>query len=113
MYVSVIQPVVRVTQEKNMFALEITRVAVNCLGGEIQRQILLGWSDKGGFDGCTGGRMGEKRNAKRVLMGKAEGNITTLKIWVWIFPIAQQPLLGEDLLIIEASRSHSDAPYAV
>jgi len=29
------------------------------------------------------------------------------------FPIAQQPLVGLDLLIIKASRSHSDTPHSV
>jgi hypothetical protein len=32
---------------------------------------------------------------------------------VLFFPMAQQPLLGQDLLIIEASRSHSDTPHSV
>jgi len=31
-----------------------------------------------------------------------------------IFPsIAQQPLVGQGLLVIEASRSHSDPPHAI
>jgi hypothetical protein len=30
-----------------------------------------------------------------------------------IFPMAQQPPVGQDLLIIEASRSHSDTPHSV
>jgi hypothetical protein len=29
------------------------------------------------------------------------------------FPMAQQPLVGQGLLIIEASRSHSDTPHSV
>jgi hypothetical protein len=29
------------------------------------------------------------------------------------FSVAQQPLVGQDLLIIEASRSHLDARYSV
>ena len=28
-------------------------------------------------------------------------------------PMVQQPLVGQDLLIIEASRSHSDTPESV
>jgi len=28
-------------------------------------------------------------------------------------PMAQQPVVGQGLLIIEASRSHSDVPYSV
>jgi hypothetical protein len=29
------------------------------------------------------------------------------------FPMAQQPAVGQDLLIIDASRSHSDTPQSV
>jgi hypothetical protein len=39
-----------------------------------------------------------------------------LKKWtenLLFFPIAQQPLVGQGLLIIEASRSHSDTPHSV
>jgi hypothetical protein len=31
----------------------------------------------------------------------------------WIFSMAQQPLVGQGLLIIEASRSHSDTLHSV
>jgi hypothetical protein len=31
----------------------------------------------------------------------------------YFFPVAQQPLVGQGLLIIEASRSHSDTPHLV
>jgi hypothetical protein len=31
----------------------------------------------------------------------------------WIFSMAQQPLVGQGLLIIEASRSHSDTQHLV
>ena len=30
-----------------------------------------------------------------------------------VSPMAQQPLVGQDLIIIEASRSHSDTPHSV
>ena len=32
---------------------------------------------------------------------------------VYFFPMAQQPLVGQGLLIIEASRSHSDTPHSI
>jgi hypothetical protein len=31
----------------------------------------------------------------------------------FFFPMAQQPLVGQGLLIIEASRSHSDTPHSI
>ena len=34
-------------------------------------------------------------------------------ITVIFFPMAQEPLVGQGLLIIEASRSHSDIPHSV
>jgi hypothetical protein len=34
-------------------------------------------------------------------------------MYKFIFPIAQQPLVGQGLLIIEASRSHSDTQHSV
>jgi hypothetical protein len=33
--------------------------------------------------------------------------------WIFPSPMAQQPLMGQVLLIIEASQSHSDTPYSV
>jgi hypothetical protein len=33
--------------------------------------------------------------------------------WEHFFSMAQQPLVGQSLLIIEASRSHSDTPHSV
>jgi hypothetical protein len=40
---------------------------------------------------------------------------TTLRSSIQSFfpPMAQQPLVGQGLLIIEASRSHSDTPHSV
>jgi hypothetical protein len=35
------------------------------------------------------------------------------KVKLFFFPMAQQPLVGQDLLIVEASRSHSDTPHSV
>jgi hypothetical protein len=34
-------------------------------------------------------------------------------MYKFFFPMAQQPLLGQGPLIIEASRSHSDTPHSV
>jgi len=34
-------------------------------------------------------------------------------IYILFSPVSQQPLVGQDLLIIEASRSHSDTPHSV
>jgi hypothetical protein len=34
-------------------------------------------------------------------------------IYMYIFSMAQQPPVGHSLLIIEASRSHSDTPHSV
>jgi hypothetical protein len=31
----------------------------------------------------------------------------------YFFPMAQQPLVGQGHLIVEASRSHSDTPHSV
>jgi len=59
-------------RKRNIFALEITWVAVNRLRRETQRHILLGWEGRslcGGYETHLYG-----------LMGRAEGNITTLKI---------------------------------
>jgi hypothetical protein len=36
-----------------------------------------------------------------------------LAISVFIFFMAQQPLVGQGLLVTEASRSHSDTPHSV
>ena len=41
------------------------------------------------------------------------GNVTGDLIQIPFLPMAQQPLLGQGLLIIEASRSHSDTPHSV
>ena len=32
---------------------------------------------------------------------------------VFVSPMAQEPLVGQDLLVVEASRSHSDTPHSV
>jgi hypothetical protein len=34
-------------------------------------------------------------------------------LFIYLFSMAQQPLLGQGLLIIEASRLHSDTPHSV
>jgi hypothetical protein len=32
---------------------------------------------------------------------------------LYFFPMPQQPLVGQGLLIVDASRSHSDTPHSV
>jgi hypothetical protein len=46
-------------------------------------------------------------------MGKLHKGRQSLSVYFkYIFPpMAQQPLVGQGLLIIEASRSHSDTPH--
>ena len=44
--------------------------------------------------------------------------IVCIYIYIYIFkppsfPMAQQPLVGHGLLVIEASQSHSDTPHSV
>jgi hypothetical protein len=42
------------------------------------------------------------------------GNVLFVCLFVCLFvSVAQQPLVGQGLLIIEASRSHSDTPHSV
>jgi hypothetical protein len=40
-------------------------------------------------------------------------NLTAVKVPFFFLPMAQQPLVGQGFLIIEASRSHSDTSHSV
>jgi hypothetical protein len=42
-----------------------------------------------------------------------ESECVRVSVCVCVFPMAQQPLVDQGLLIVEASRSHSDTPHSV
>jgi hypothetical protein len=39
--------------------------------------------------------------------------LNDVHVGIFFPPVAQQPLLGQGLLVIKASRSHSDSPHSV
>ena len=53
-------------------------------------------------------RMGQERNASRIVVGRAQGEI---QLWkrrsTWLFSVALRPNAGHGLLILEVSRSHT------
>ena len=59
--------------------------------------------------------VGVKTFKMRVLMSHNRGILPNSSILKYAntIPTPQQPLVGQDLLVIEASRSHSDTPHSV